>query len=103
VAEAEDGVETTEAIQVIECGAEEDSGSLGSTGRTVPENLNEQLAMQEAQSDPAAGTRLPITMTDPRWPAPLGWIKMARNINGTEIHYVYNTISGAADDFKFVP
>jgi len=41
-------------------------------------------------------------MTDPRWPATDGWIKMAQNVNGVDIHYVRNTITGAIDDFKFV-
>jgi len=41
-------------------------------------------------------------MNDSRWPAADGWVKMAQNINGVEIHYVRNTITGAVDDFKFV-
>jgi filamentous hemagglutinin len=40
-------------------------------------------------------------MTDPRWPAQDGWVKMQQNINGIVIHYVYNTITGQSDDFKF--
>jgi filamentous hemagglutinin len=40
-------------------------------------------------------------MGDPRWPASAGWVKMRQNINGIEIHYMYNTNTGAADDFKF--
>jgi hypothetical protein len=79
-----------------------EGGSLGSTGRTVARNLKEQLAMQEAMSNPAAGTRLALLMNDSRWPAADGWVKMAQNINGVEIHYVRNTITGAVDDFKFV-
>jgi len=27
---------------------------------------------------------------------------MSQNINGIEIHYVRNTITGAVDDFKFI-
>jgi len=27
---------------------------------------------------------------------------MAQNINGVEIHYVRNTLTGAVEDFKFV-
>ncbi len=74
----------------------------GSTGRTVANNLTEQLAMKQAISNPTAGRVLRITMTDPRWPASEGWVKMTQNINGVEIHYVYNTITGAVDDFKFI-
>lgn len=77
--------------------------AAASTGRTEAANLSEQLAMESAQADPEAGLSLPVTMTDPNWPASAGWIKMAQNINGVEIHYVYNTVSGAAADFKFVP
>jgi hypothetical protein len=42
-----------------------------------------------------------IKMNDPRWPASQGWVKMRQDINGVEIHYVRNTITGAVDDFKF--
>jgi filamentous hemagglutinin len=58
--------------------------------------------MKQAMSNPTAGARIPITMSDPRWPASAGWVKMTPNINGIEIHYVYNTVTGATDDFKFV-
>jgi len=75
----------------------------GSTGRTTPLNLKEQLAMEQVQSNPAAGRVLTnVTMTDPRWPAADGWVKMAQNVNGVETHYVYNTQTGAVDDFKFI-
>lgn len=59
--------------------------------------------MQGAMSDPAAGTVVPLRngMTDSRWPASDGWVKMTQNVNGVEIHYVRNTKSGAVDDFKF--
>lgn len=40
-------------------------------------------------------------MTDPRWPKEDGWVKMAHNVNGVEIHYVKNTKTGEFDDFKF--
>jgi hypothetical protein len=78
------------------------SVSQGSTGRTMALSLREQLAMAQARSNPAVGTHLKnITMTDPRWPASAGWIKMSQNINGIEIHYVWNRVLRIADDFKF--
>lgn len=40
-------------------------------------------------------------MNDPRWPAEDGWVKMEQTVDGVEIHYVYNTRTGVADDFKF--
>jgi hypothetical protein len=75
----------------------------GSTGRTIPKNLNEQLAMKQVMSNPNAGKPLPIKkgMTDPRWPAAEGWVKMSQNVNGVEIHYLKNIKTGAFDDFKF--
>ncbi len=73
----------------------------GSTGRAVPNNLQEQLALQQAMSNPTAGVELPILLGDSRWPAADGWVKMSQNVNGVEIHYVRNTSSGAVDDFKF--
>ena len=73
----------------------------GSTGRSVPSNLKEQFALEQALSSPSSGIKLGTPMTDPRWPADEGWVKMAQNVNGTEIHYVMNTKNGAIDDFKF--
>lgn len=74
---------------------------LGSTGRTTPNNLGEDLAMRQAMGFPAEGRPLPVPMTDPRWPASDGWVKMAQNVNGVEVHYVRNVRTGARDDFKF--
>lgn len=74
---------------------------MGFTGRTTANTLNEQLAMEQAMANPGAGSRIPIQMSDPRWPAADGWVKMRQNINGTEMHYLQNTITGALDDFKF--
>jgi hypothetical protein len=77
------------------------AGSAASTGRTEATSLNEQLAMAEAQANPAIGTQLPFEMTDPRWPASQGWVKMAWNNGGAEVHYVWNRITKIAQDFKF--
>ncbi len=73
---------------------------LGSTGRVTPGNLSEQLAMTEVRSAPG-GQIIRVTMSDARWPAADGWVKMAQNVNGVEVHYVRNTVTGAVDDFKF--
>ncbi|MGQ0628612.1 MAG: polymorphic toxin-type HINT domain-containing protein, partial [Phycisphaerales bacterium] len=76
----------------------------GSTGRTIPKNLNERLAMEEVMANPL-GRRVPLTkgMTDPRWPQADGWVKMRQNVNDIEIHWVERqTPSGPQfDDFKF--
>jgi RHS repeat-associated protein len=77
-------------------------GAVGSTGRSEATNLTEQLAMKEAVSDPLAGTVTSVEMADTRWLASKGWVKMAQNINGVEVHYVYNMRTGAAADFKYV-
>lgn len=41
-------------------------------------------------------------MSDPRWPAAEGWVKMRQNMNGIEIHYLLNTETEEVDDFKFI-
>ena len=41
-------------------------------------------------------------MGDSRWPGADGWVKMQQIEGDVNIHYVYNTITGAVDDFKFV-
>ena len=82
--------------------------SRGSTGTTTPNSLNQQLSMQQVRSNPLQGaTQLPITMTDPRWPATQGWVKMQQIINHsdgtrTTIHFVYNAGRQLFDDFKFL-
>lgn len=60
--------------------------------------------MEQAKSNPKAGTVVPLTggMKDKRWPGSAGWQKMRQSINGVEIHYVRNQLTGAVDDFKFV-
>jgi hypothetical protein len=42
-----------------------------------------------------------VATDDLRWPASRGWVKMTQNVNGTEIHYVRNTVTGQVDDFQF--
>jgi hypothetical protein len=79
----------------------------GNTGRVIPNTVNEQMAMHQVQSSPLEGaSKLPIKMSDTRWPASEGWTKMqsvVRHADGskTTIHYVYNEVSGVFDDFKF--
>jgi hypothetical protein len=77
-------------------------GQSMSTGRAYAQSLKEQLAMEQVKSNPGAGKVLDnITMGDPRWPASDGWVKMSQRVNGVEVHYVYNTRTGAVADFKF--
>jgi RHS repeat-associated protein len=76
-------------------------GSTNNSGRSTPLNLKEMLALEATMADPLSGKILPLTMLDPRWPATAGWVKMAQNINGVEIHYLYNTITGQFAGFKF--
>lgn len=80
----------------------------GSTGRTVANNLNEQLAMKEVMSNPLeSASKVPLRngMTDSRWLGTDGWTKMQRVITTSDgnitIHFNYNEITGAFDDFKF--
>jgi len=75
-------------------------------GSHVAQNLREQLAISQAMANPGRGRGLVVPMTDPRWPAGEGWIKMQQVIKpgGAKIvvHYVYNVVTGAVDDFKLV-
>ena len=79
----------------------------GSTGRVTPNNLNEQMSMSQIQSNPLQGaTEVPIALTDPRWSAAEGWIKMQNVVTLSDgsksvVHFVYNKVTGAFDDFKF--
>ncbi|MGH7203866.1 MAG: hypothetical protein ACREHC_05475, partial [Candidatus Levyibacteriota bacterium] len=73
-----------------------------STGRTEPNNLNEQIAMQQVMADPSNGEELPITLNDPRWSSSDGWVKMQETVNGITIHWNLNKQTGATADYKFV-
>ena len=86
----------------------------GSTGRVEAKNLNEQIAMKQVLSNPLDGATdlsqvggRSIIMSDPRWPAEDGWIKMQNIVvlhdkTKIVIHFVYNYILDVYDDFKFV-
>lgn len=78
---------------------EQPLGRGNSRGGHQPETLSEQLAVEQAISNPQAGRTLDIPITDSRWPEE-GWVKKAQNINGVEVHYVYNQNTGEIDDFK---
>ncbi|MDD2212467.1 MAG: pre-toxin TG domain-containing protein [Clostridia bacterium] len=81
----------------------------GSTGRTVANNLYEQLAMKEVMSNPLENAiKVPLKkgMADSRWLGTDGWTKMQRVITTSDgknitIHFNYNEITGVFDDFKF--
>ena len=75
----------------------------GSTGRTVAKNWKERKAMMEIMRNPKLGTEITMKkgMTDKRWHMNEGWVKIARNIDGVEIHWVRNNRTSQVDDFKF--
>jgi hypothetical protein len=73
----------------------------GSTRRSEPRNLSEQLAREQVLADPGAGVQIDVTMRDPRWPADEGWVKMRQNAGEHQLHYVLNRRTGAIDDVKF--
>ncbi|MBZ0097637.1 MAG: hypothetical protein K8F30_01055, partial [Taibaiella sp.] len=98
---SEKGVAIVRASADAEAGTSVAGTNNSATGRYVPNNLQEQLAMQEVVSNPAAGRQLKIIMNDPRWPAEDGWVKMSQNVNGIEIHYIFNAKTGEVLDFKF--
>ncbi|WP_051297223.1 DUF637 domain-containing protein [Arsenophonus nasoniae] len=101
---AKGGLKLVEKVSAKMAGAEKvvhKPLGLGSTGRSIPRNLQEQLALEEAISKSGAGKVLDFTLGDTRWPSSEGWVKMAQKINDIEIHYVRNTKTGAIDDFKF--
>lgn len=83
----------------------------GSTGRTISNLLKEQMAMHQVRLAPLDGAtdmsklKNPVIMTDSRWPASEGWIKMGNNANGVEMYfadsmnfYVSGQIGGSYED-----
>jgi len=84
-------------------GGNRDKEAIGSTGRTIANNLKEKLAMEQVQSSPELGKQLNVKMADAKngWFASDGWVKMSQNVNGIEIHYIHNTQTGIYTDYKF--
>ena len=87
--------------------------SRGSTanparGSSLARSLSEQLAIEEAAANPEAGLEIDVPMTDPRWPASEGWVKMQHIANQggqsgpINVHYLVNRVTGTTDDFKVV-
>ena len=81
--------------------------SHGSTGRNMPQNLSEQLALKEAKSMPIQKWKIldKIEMGDARWLAKDGWVKVqysAGKYGHIKIHATYNVYLDVFDDFKFI-
>jgi hypothetical protein len=75
-----------------------------STGRTVPNSLKEKLAMEQVMANPMGSTppgMPPMSDTKNNLFAADGWVKRTQRVNGVEIHYVDNTLTGQMVDFKF--
>lgn len=79
----------------------------GSTGRTKPKDLVEELFMDYVLDNPLHEAKeLNIKLTDSRWHHKDGWVKMERKLKTKEgrsvvIHFVYNKKTKKFDDFKF--
>ena len=83
-----------------------DPGNPGSShsGRWGAFSLKEQLAMEEVMADPLSNSIiLPLKMNDTKrgWTEAEGWVKVSKTVNSVEIHFIYNTRTGAFADFKF--
>jgi len=79
-----------------------------SKGRFHHRNLRERLAVDEAMQNPAAGHQAAGPLGDARWPAADGWVKYQQTVmpggrgGPVSVHYNFNTVTGAVDDFKIV-
>jgi hypothetical protein len=81
---------------------------IGSTGRTEPKNLMEEMAYEAAKADPLNWSngntirRVIASLNDPRWPGWEKWEIVVRSKNGKNvtIHFVYDPINELFDDFK---
>lgn len=94
---------TSQLVSEVEQASTKTNPIIQSTGRSVPMNLGEQLALKQVMADPTKGELLKnVIMGDTRWPASEGWVKMQETVNGITIHWNRNTQSGATADFKFV-
>ena len=76
-----------------------------STGRSEPQNLNEQVAMRLSKANPDKGKVIIPYLNDPRMPGWLGWQKNQISFKNGDttitIHYVSNKVIPFFFDFKF--
>jgi hypothetical protein len=82
-----------------------DNGGQKPPVRTEPENLREQLTMEEAKAGAGTEVMRGTKCGDPKFQDP-GWTKMQhvhRNPDGTNttVHYMKNTITGETTQFKY--
>jgi hypothetical protein len=69
----------------------------------APRTIGEQLIVEQAKADPAAGHPLKMNLNDPRWPSSAGWQKYEMHGPGRiQLHYVYNPTTGGVGDFKII-
>ncbi len=76
-----------------------------STGRTIPNNLKEQIAMKTTWADPLTGAtnlrdKLPLDR-HPVYNDINGWEKWQKIVDGVNIHFTRNKNTGEIVDFKF--
>lgn len=57
--------------------------------------------MPGVRSAPGGSAIPKLFLTDTRWPATEGWVKIQQVVNGANVHYVRNPTTGAVDDFEF--
>jgi len=82
------------------------AGQAAGNGFPIREaqNLTQQLALQQVSTNPSAGHVIDIVLRDPRFPAAEGWQKLQQIVTTSNgrivIHYVYNSITEVAADFK---
>ena len=79
------------------------NGKEISTGRTTPQNLTEQLAMESAKSNPSAGKVIIPRLKDTRFPTDFSKFQQVFNTSKGRvvIHYVGNLAKRIFTDFKF--
>ncbi len=62
-------------------------------------NLSQQLALEQAMTNPVGGTVIIESLKNPAYPSAAGWVKKA-STSGPEVHWFYNKITGVAEGFK---
>jgi YD repeat-containing protein len=77
------------------------AGTTPDPFRRIPNNLNEKLAMDEAQA--GAGQKIMDNLNDPRYKGMEKWQHVHQNPDGTNtvVHYVRDPVTGNLMDFKF--
>jgi RHS repeat-associated protein len=69
--------------------------------RVAPASDDESFLLNSVRQSPGYGDQIMDNLSDPRFPAADGWVKMERRFGSARVHWLANPLTKEAADFKF--